>query len=38
VALAIPGVSLRRGTNYTVFAGGLLSNKSPAALPAVDAP
>ena len=38
VALAIPGVSLRPGTNYTVFAVGLLSNKSLAALPAVDAP
>lgn len=38
VALSIPGVTLRPGTNYTVFAVGLLSNKSLAALPAVDAP
>jgi hypothetical protein len=38
VALAVPGVSLRPGTNYTVFAVGLLSNKSLAGLPAVDAP
>jgi hypothetical protein len=38
VALAIPGVALRPGTNYTVFAVGLLSNKSLSALPAVDAP
>jgi len=38
VALSIPGVALRPGTNYTVFAVGLLSNKSLAALPAVDAP
>jgi hypothetical protein len=38
VALAVPGVTLRPGTNYTVFAVGLLSNKSLAALPVVDAP
>lgn len=38
VALAVPGVSLRSGTNYTIFAVGLLSNKSLGALPAVDAP
>jgi hypothetical protein len=38
VALAIPGVSLRPGTNYTVFAVGLLGNRTLAALPAVDAP
>ena len=38
VALSIPGVSLRPGTNYTVFAVGLLGNKSLEALPAVDAP
>jgi hypothetical protein len=38
VALAIPGVSLRSGTNYTVFAVGLLGNKSLGALPVVDAP
>lgn len=38
VALAVPGVSLRPGTNYTIFANGLLSNATLAALPAVDAP
>jgi hypothetical protein len=38
VALAVPGVTLRSGTNYTVFAAGLLSNKSRSALPVVDAP
>ena len=38
VALAVPGVTLRPGTNYTVFAAGLLSNKSLAGLPVVDAP
>ena len=38
VALAVPGVTLRSGTNYTVFAAGLLSNKSLAGLPVVDAP
>jgi hypothetical protein len=38
VALAVPGVALRSGTNYSIFAVGLLSNKSLAALPAVDAP
>ena len=38
VALAVPGVTLRSGTNYSIFAAGLLSNKSLAALPVVDAP
>ena len=38
MALAVPGVALRSGTNYSIFAVGLLSNKSLAALPAVDAP
>jgi hypothetical protein len=38
VALAVPDVTLRPGTNYTVFAVGLLSNGTLAALPAVDAP
>jgi len=38
VALAVPDVTLRPGTNYTVFAVGLLSNGSLSALPAVDAP
>jgi hypothetical protein len=38
VALAVPGVTLRSGTNYTIFAVGLLSNRTLAALPAVDAP
>jgi hypothetical protein len=37
-ALSVPGVSLRPGTNYTIFAVGLLSNKSLEALPVVDAP
>ena len=37
-ALSVPGVALRSGTNYTVFAVGLLSNKTLAALPVVDAP
>jgi hypothetical protein len=38
VALSVPDVTLRPGTNYTIFAVGLLSNKSLAALPVVDAP
>ncbi len=38
VALAVPDVTLRPGTNYTIFAIGLLSNGSLAALPVVDAP
>ena len=38
VALEVPGVTLRPGTNYTIFAVGLLSNGSLAALPVVDAP
>jgi hypothetical protein len=38
VALSVPDVPLRPGTNYTIFAVGLLSNKSLAALPVVDAP
>jgi hypothetical protein len=38
VALQVPGVTLRPGTNYTIFAVGLLSNRSLAALPVVDAP
>ena len=38
VALSVPDVALRPGTNYTIFAVGLLSNKSLAALPIVDAP
>ena len=38
VALSVPDVPLRPGTNYTIFAVGLLSNKSLAALPIVDAP
>jgi hypothetical protein len=37
-ALSVPDVSLRPGTNYTIFAVGLLSNGSLAALPVVDAP
>jgi hypothetical protein len=37
-ALTVDGVVLRPGTNYTIFAVGLLSNKSLAALPVVDAP
>ena len=38
VALQVPGVTLRSGTNYTIFAVGLLSNGTLAALPVVDAP
>jgi hypothetical protein len=38
VALSVPGVALRGNTNYTIFAVGLLSNRSLAALPVVDAP
>jgi hypothetical protein len=38
VALQVDDVTLRPGTNYTIFAIGLLSNKSLAALPVVDAP
>jgi hypothetical protein len=38
VALSVPDVALRPGTNYTIFAVGLLSNRSLAALPIVDAP
>jgi hypothetical protein len=38
VALQVDGVTLRPGTNYTIFAIGLLSNGSLAALPVVDAP
>jgi hypothetical protein len=34
----VPGVTLRSGTNYTIFAVGLLSNGTLAALPVVDAP
>ena len=37
-ALTVPDVVLRPGTNYTIFAVGLLSNNSLAALPVVDAP
>ncbi len=36
VALALPGVALKAGTNYTVFAVGQLSNNSLGALPVVD--
>jgi hypothetical protein len=38
VALQVNDVTLQPGTNYTIFAVGLLSNKSLAALPVVDAP
>lgn len=38
VALSVPDVTLRSGTNYTVFAVGLVSNGTLAALPVVDAP
>src|SRR5512139_246452 len=38
VALQVEDVTLRPGTNYTIFAVGLLSNKTLAALPVVDAP
>jgi hypothetical protein len=38
VALPLPGVRLEAGRNYTVFAIGLLANRSLEALPAVDAP
>ena len=38
VALQVDDVTLRPGTNYTIFAVGLLSNKTLAALPVVDAP
>ena len=38
VALQVPGVTLRSGTNYTIFAVGLLSNNSLSALAVVDAP
>jgi hypothetical protein len=38
VVLEVPDVTLRPGTNYTLFAVGLLSNGSLAALPVVDAP
>lgn len=37
VALELPGVRLLGGTNYTVFAIGLLADETLAALPAVDA-
>lgn len=38
VALSVPDVPLRPGTNYTIFAVGLLSNKSLTAVAVVDAP
>lgn len=38
VALSVPGVTLRSGTNYSIFAVGLLGNATLAALPEVDAP
>jgi hypothetical protein len=38
VALPLPGVDLMGGTNYTVFATGLVSDGSLAALPLIDAP
>jgi hypothetical protein len=38
VALAVEDVALRSGTNYTIFAVGLLSNGSLSALAVVDAP
>jgi hypothetical protein len=38
VALQVPGVALSSGTNYTIFAVGLLSNGSLSALAVVDAP
>jgi hypothetical protein len=38
VALALPGTDLAGGTNYTVFATGLVSDGSLGALPVVDAP
>ena len=37
VALSVPGLNLSGGTTYTVFAIGLLSDGSLAALPIVDA-
>ena len=38
VALSLPGTMLMGGTNYTVFATGLLADGSLGALPVVDAP
>ena len=38
VALAVPGVVLMPDTNYTIFAIGLISDGSLAALPVVDTP
>ena len=37
VALPLPGVSFNGGTNYTVFATGLLADGSLGALPVIDA-
>jgi hypothetical protein len=36
VALPLPGVGLNGGTNYTVFAVGLLADGSLDALPLID--
>jgi hypothetical protein len=38
VALKVEDVTLRPGTNYTIFAVGLLSNRTLSALAVVDAP
>jgi hypothetical protein len=38
VALPLPGTNLMGGTNYTIFATGLVSDGSLGALPLVDAP
>lgn len=38
VALKVDGVTLRPGTNYTIFAVGLLSNRSLSTVAVVDAP